>query len=177
LVNKLPKVHWAEQPIDEYGNSRKMLLFGEGFPLLEFGPLKPGKWYCKTGRTSDVTGGTCNGVLTYCNWAAAGRQHWKEDGLERAMIDGVTEEWIITTEKDGHGGVYQSTFCLDGDSGSGILDDYGFVSGLLYAGAMSLCGHREKQMLGICSDILDIRRWIEERIPGAVLDLPDSCQI
>jgi hypothetical protein len=61
LVNKLPKVHWAEQPLDEYGNSRKMLLFGEGYPLMEFGPLKPGKWYCKTGRTSDVTGGTCNG--------------------------------------------------------------------------------------------------------------------
>jgi hypothetical protein len=93
LVNKLPMVHWTEQPLDEYGNSRKMLLFGEGYPLLEFGPLIPGKWYCKTGRTSDITGGTCNGVLAYCNWSAAGRQHWKEDELERAMIkDGITEE-------------------------------------------------------------------------------------
>jgi hypothetical protein len=89
--------------------------------------------------------------------------------------DGVTEEWIITTEKGNHGEVYQGTFCLDGDSGSGIFDDHGFFSGLLYAGATSLSSHRENQMLGICSDILEIKRWIEEKVPGAVLDLPDSC--
>ncbi|KAL3440237.1 hypothetical protein BJX65DRAFT_314975 [Aspergillus insuetus] len=114
LVNKLPNVRWAEQLLGVYGNLRKMVLFEEGYPLLEFGPLKPGKWYCKTGRTRDVTGGTCNGVLTYCNWSAAGRQRRTEDGLERIMIeDRLTDAWIIATEKADHGGVYQGTFCLD----------------------------------------------------------------
>jgi hypothetical protein len=30
-------------------------------------------------------------------------------------------------------------------------------------------------MFGIFSDILGIKRWIEEKVPGALLDLPDSC--
>ena len=36
--------------------------------FLEFRELIEGEWYCKVGKTTDMTAGFCNGVKYSCNW-------------------------------------------------------------------------------------------------------------
>ncbi|KAL2832911.1 hypothetical protein BDW59DRAFT_138886, partial [Aspergillus cavernicola] len=173
LVNRMPSVPLSDQPLNPHNDREILMVHSEGDRLLEFGSLEKGVWYCKSGRSSEVTGGICDGVSMYCNWATDARQRWKKDGSERAMIeDGITEEFVITKENLGPSGRTQGSFCRGGDSGSAIVDDSGRVCGLLYGGATSLCGHRDDQTSGVCSDILHVKRWVEEKVPGATLSLP-----
>ncbi|KAL5341990.1 hypothetical protein BJX70DRAFT_395354 [Aspergillus crustosus] len=173
FVNKMPSVPISDRPFYPDTKEPKEQRFPEGWPLVEFGRLEEGKWYCKAGRTSRVTGGICLGVRSYCNWLPSQRQRWSKDGKERAMIeDGVTEEWLITTKNVGPNGAHQGTFCRNGDSGSGVVNNSGRISGLVYAGAKGLCGPGDQLWSGICSDIQDVKRSVAEKVPGAVLSLP-----
>ncbi|KAL3481093.1 hypothetical protein BJX99DRAFT_254072 [Aspergillus californicus] len=172
--NTMPQIPGIYVPYNPANDQILTKLRNEGAILDEFGPLEKDQWYCKTGRTTELTSGICNGITTYCNWPAASRDRFSKDGKDRVRIeDGVTEEWVITTEEVGRDGKTQGTFIETGDSGSGIIDREGRICGLAYGGAEALCGHRHDQTSGICSSILDIKRWIEEKVPGSTLGLPE----
>ncbi|KAJ0414513.1 hypothetical protein BJY00DRAFT_318776 [Aspergillus carlsbadensis] len=177
FINRMPNVALSQRPYYPGNREPKADLTPEGYLLVEFGRLEKGQWYCKAGRTSGVTGGICGGASAYCNWPTTNRERWGKDGLQRAMLeDGVvTEAWVITTRNVDSSGVNQGTFCCNGDSGSGVVNDSGCICGLVYAGARALCGPGHQLWSGMCSDIQDVKRWVEEKVPGAVLGLPDSC--
>ncbi|KAL4908779.1 hypothetical protein BDW74DRAFT_174011 [Aspergillus multicolor] len=168
FVNKFPLVTGENLPADT------TLPPKEGDPLDQFGPLVKNSWYCKSGITTGVTGGICNGVSTDCQWPKEKRQRYSKDGKTAQYItDGITEEWVVTSEMAGAGGRRQTAFSLEGDSGSGIIDREGRICGLLYGGAKGLCGYSDNHISGLCSSMDDVRRWIEQRMgPGATLELP-----
>ncbi|KAL4912466.1 hypothetical protein BDW62DRAFT_194442 [Aspergillus aurantiobrunneus] len=171
--NRMPYIPIADRPFDASDNSRGEPLLKEGHILDDFGSLGKGDWYCKTGRTTQLKTGICNGVSTYCNWSPANRQRFSKDGARLQQIeDGITEEWIITTEYVGPWGKKQGAFCVEGDSGAGIIDAEGRICGLLYGEAGVLCGHQRDQVSGLCSSIDNVKKWIEKMAP-ATLSLPE----
>ncbi|RDW81481.1 uncharacterized protein DSM5745_05038 [Aspergillus mulundensis] len=175
FINLFPRVSSENRPYDAPDNDAPQQVTREaGATVDEIGPLLKDKWYCKFGRTTEVTGGICNGVSTYCKWPQERRQRFSKDGARHESItDGITEEWVITKENVGPRGRIQGVFSLDGDSGSGIIDREGRICGLLYGGAAGLCGHSDFQISGMCSSMVDVKRWIEERVGhGATLDFP-----
>ncbi|KAL3468104.1 hypothetical protein BJX64DRAFT_282988 [Aspergillus heterothallicus] len=171
--NTMPHIPPAYAPFDPQTDKKRVKDREPGQLLDVLGPLSKDQWYCKSGRTTGLTAGICNGVSTYCNWPAASRERFSKDGKERVRIeDGVTEEWVITMEEIGRDGKTQGIFLKEGDSGAGIINRYGDICGLAYGGAIALCGHTFDQASGLCSSIDDIKRWIEEKVPGSTLGLP-----
>ncbi|KAJ5420866.1 hypothetical protein N7465_003385 [Penicillium sp. CMV-2018d] len=74
-----------------------------------------------SGRTANVTGGMCNGVVAVCNWKT-------RYDINDNTVDGKdlrTEEFTII-------GV-QGSFLESGDSGSFVVDSTGAVAGLMFA--------------------------------------------
>jgi hypothetical protein len=172
--NTMPQIPAMYAPYNPANDQGREEFRKEGQILDEFGSFEINEWYCKTGRTTGLTAGILNGITTHVNWPAASRERYTKDGKDRARLEeGVTEEWVITTESVGPGAKTQGTFIEEGDSGSGIIDRQGRICGLAYGGANALCGHREDQISGICASIFDIKRWIEEKVPGSTLGLPD----
>lgn len=100
-----------------------------------FGTLTKGDYYFKQGRTTGVTGGICNGVLTHCNWSNANRARYDELGNPITMPD-TTEEHVIFSKWENLSEIAQGPFCEPGDSGSFLIDLRGDVCGLVY-GAFS----------------------------------------
>ncbi|KAJ0419604.1 hypothetical protein BJY00DRAFT_324190 [Aspergillus carlsbadensis] len=171
--NTYPHIPMRYVPFNPADDRTKPQPLKEGEILENFGPLTKDEWYCKTGRTTGLTSGICNGISTYCNWPAASRDRFSKDGKHRVRIeDGVTEEWVLIAEKVGSDGKTQERFCEPGDSGAGIINRRGFVCGLLYGGAEGLCGSSTGLTSGLCASIYDIKRWIEEKVPGSTLGLP-----
>ncbi|KAI9368745.1 hypothetical protein BJX61DRAFT_522498 [Aspergillus egyptiacus] len=174
-VNKMPFIPTTLRSFDPTIPGSTSRPCEEGEVLTEFGTLREGSWYCKTGRTTHLTAGICNGVSTYCNWSTENRQRWSKDCSSRQLLvdeDGITEEWAITAGGVGPNPKRQDIFCDAGDSGAGIIDVKGRVCGLLYGGITSLCGRSQDQVSGLCSSMDDVRRWVEEKVPGATLSLP-----
>ncbi|KAL2870045.1 uncharacterized protein BJX67DRAFT_304036 [Aspergillus lucknowensis] len=98
-LNRMPSVPRSDPHRNPADYEAVGLVLEEAMPLVEFGSLQAGEWYCKSGRTTKVTGGICDGASSYCNWLTDVRVRLSKDGLQRATIqEGVTEEWVITTE-------------------------------------------------------------------------------
>lgn len=175
LLNRMPDLLDNQRPTTE--------VYNPGDVIHDFGDLIKDHWYCKSGRTTGVTTGTCNGISTYCNWPEDTPIRYAGDGKEASIQNGITEEWVITSESRSGTGWTQGLFCLAGDSGSGIINRRGQICGLLYGSAWGLCGNSPNQISGLCSTMSDIRRWIKEKTtpkdgkgnpkgPGAILGLP-----
>ncbi|PGH10655.1 hypothetical protein AJ79_05369 [Helicocarpus griseus UAMH5409] len=144
-------------------------------PLFDFDKLQLGKYYMKQGRTTNVTGGMCNGVLALCNW-----DEGKEDQDQTHYHDQfgyriapnpkwdphacTTEEYIILskTRPPAPWGAshyftnQQTSFCEAGDSGSFVIDGLGNVCGLLHSTVTAFSGVYGGMGLASCfSQILE----------------------
>ncbi|OQD63740.1 hypothetical protein PENPOL_c009G06380 [Penicillium polonicum] len=89
--------------------------------LNELSSLQKDTYYIKKGRTTNVTGGMCNGVVAVCNWKT-------RYDINDNTVDGKdlrTEEFTII-------GV-QGSFLESGDSDSFVVDSTGAVAGLIFA--------------------------------------------
>ncbi|KAJ5257869.1 hypothetical protein N7497_000827 [Penicillium chrysogenum] len=135
--------------------------------LEEFGTLRAGDYCVKNGRTTGVTAGICNGPRAYCNWKSSSSRY-DPDGNPVDMTTAATEEFIIVGVESER--VYcQRAFCLDGDSGSFILNRHGAVTGLLWGGIL----YQEDLHVGLVSSMSDVLESIEEKIGGPIsVELP-----
>lgn len=112
----------------------------EGTPLLEFGDLKEGTFYYKSGRSTGVTAGICNGTLACCNWEGKDRVRFQHDGQQVDLSSNVTEEFVIVNKKRGNAKHQQTSFAETGDSGSFVINNSGQICGLLYGATSGLYG-------------------------------------
>lgn len=134
--------------------------------LNEFGTLRAGDYCVKNGRTTGVTAGICNGPRAYCKWKSSD-ERYDPDGNQVNMNSVATEEFIIVGVESQlvHS---QTAFCLDGDSGSFILNRHGAVTGLLWGGVLY-----QNLNIGLASSMSDVLESMEEKIGGHVsVELP-----
>ncbi|KAL8918840.1 MAG: hypothetical protein Q9208_007097 [Pyrenodesmia sp. 3 TL-2023] len=121
-------------------------------PRRDFGSIEPDQWYFKVGRTTGITAGICNGIETYVNTMATRYVHDRQGKVvigvtnpdpETKEDPDYTEEWvIINAHSDIRIFTEHQTFCLDGDSGSLIIDIQGRVCGLLFGSISGWQGPR-----------------------------------
>lgn len=131
-------------------------LVAAGTRLDEFGSLHEDTYYIKQGRTTDVTGGVCNGVLPVCKWAT--RYDINGNSVDNKNIR--TEEFMIIGVQD--------RFNESGDSGSFVVDSTGAVVGLLFANY-----EHHLQTVGLALPVSDLMDTMNDRLKGPVsLRLP-----
>lgn len=141
-----------------------------GAPLIEFGELVEGEWYCKVGKTTDMTAGFCNGVKFSCNWTGKERNPFDLGGNPIHVDPDVTEEFVFEHSADG-------VFCMPGDSGSAIIDRFGRICGVVYGATKRYSGpdsiSRVGLFAGLGMPIGDMRHTADARAGAATsLTLP-----
>lgn len=119
-ANQMPEVPNNQMPRGSPSGPPPALV-AAGTRLDEFSSLQKGTYYIKQGRTTNVTGGVCNGVVAVCNW----QTRYDINGNTVNGKDLRTEEFMIA-------GVHGS-FIESGDSGSFVVDSTGAVAGLIFA--------------------------------------------
>ena len=140
-----------------------------------FSRVKPGRWYFKVGRTTELTSGICNGVEA---WVKPSNQHtlfdakgavkeirrsgriletdqdgrlvYDENGKPKEKAGGkayyYSSEWVIINGSiDPESFRTQQEFCAPGDSGSLIIDEAGGVAGILWGELTGFCGPRDRR--------------------------------
>lgn len=131
-------------------------LVAAGTRLDEFSSLQEDTYYIKQGRTTDVTGVVCNGVLSVCKWAT----RYDINGNTVDSKDLRTEEFMIIGIQD--------RFIEFGDSGSFVVDSTGAVAGLVFAEFK-----HNLQAVGLALTVPDLMDTMEGRLKGPVsLRLP-----
>ncbi|KAJ5473527.1 hypothetical protein N7475_003093 [Penicillium sp. IBT 31633x] len=122
--NRMCEIPRTQKPKNSPDNETASFVLQQGTPLVGFGSLQEGRYCVKKGRTTDVTGGVCNGPKSCCNWSSC-PVRYDSDGNAIDTQTARTEEFVILGN---HG-----SFAEPGDSGSFILDEDGAVAGLLFA--------------------------------------------
>ena len=177
-LNKLPSITELELEFKElgryevaYGGSRNP---DRPFYADDFGSIEPGQWYFKSGRTSGITAGLCNGIEADINREGQGYRFLQSD-LSHAMARKCTREFIILSFKSSKDvyvhemeQVRQSEFSEPGDSGSFVINGDGYVCGLLYGEHTGLCGQRDDLGAGLVTSMDEVRASIafKTRTPG-----------
>ncbi|KAK4917272.1 hypothetical protein LTR66_016952, partial [Elasticomyces elasticus] len=163
--NYMPSVPYEWEPY-HWGPSRlSPLVLTSGDTLEEFVSLKDGDYCLKKGRSTGLTAGVVNGPKAYCNWETFRNT---PSGRNAHIYSGPTEEFVILGAKpDGNDSSYPA-FCMDGDSGSFVLSQWGEVSGLLWGGTSF-----QQYNIGLASSMPDVLASIKEKVGGSVeLSLP-----
>ncbi|PGH26906.1 hypothetical protein AJ80_01489 [Polytolypa hystricis UAMH7299] len=136
--NRMPTVPPSHEP-SQYGINASVKVLASQ-PLDSFGKITRGSYFLKSGRTTGVTAGICNGVLATCNWCKEDRMRFDSQGNQVEIQSGSTEEFIIFSKRAHAAQHEQGEFCAAGDSGSLIINEMGEVCGLLYGAVSGLCG-------------------------------------
>ncbi|KAJ5836684.1 hypothetical protein N7447_002710 [Penicillium robsamsonii] len=116
-ANRMPEVPRNQMPQSSFFGQSPTLV-AAGTHLDKFSSLQEDTYYVKQGRTTDVTGGVCNGVLSVCKWAT----QYDIYGNSAGGKDLCTEEFMIIGVQD--------RFIESGDSGSFVVDSTGAVVAL-----------------------------------------------
>ncbi|KGO39312.1 hypothetical protein PEX2_029920 [Penicillium expansum] len=154
-ANRMPEVP-RNQISQDSPSGPTPALVAAGTRLDEFGSLHEDTYYIKQGRTTDVTGGVCNGVLPVCKWAT--RYDINGNSVDNKNIR--TEEFMIIGVQD--------RFNESGDSGSFVVDSTGAVVGLLFANY-----EHHLQTVGLALPVSDLMDTMNDRLKGPVsLRLP-----
>ncbi|EEH06431.1 conserved hypothetical protein [Histoplasma capsulatum G186AR] len=135
--NRMPTVPLSQEP-RQYGIDRSVSVLASQ-PLDSFGKITRGSYFLKSGRTTGVTAGICNGVLATCNWCEEDRMRFDSQGNQVEIRSGQTEEFIIFSKRAHIARHEQTEFCAPGDSGSLIINEMGEVCGLLYGSVSLFC--------------------------------------
>ncbi|KAJ5506820.1 hypothetical protein N7453_005777 [Penicillium expansum] len=154
-ANRMPEVP-RNQISQDSPSGPTPALVAAGTRLDEFGSLHEDTYYIKQGRTIDVTGGVCNGVLPVCKWATG----YDINGNSVDNKNIRTEEFMIIGVQD--------RFNESGDSGSFVVDSTGAVVGLLFANY-----EHNLQAVGLALPVSDLMDTMNDRLKGPVsLRLP-----
>ncbi|RMJ27304.1 hypothetical protein PHISP_01818 [Aspergillus sp. HF37] len=179
--NYMPDVPRTHQP-SEYGITPDI----PTLPVVldAFGQLHGGEYYLKQGRSTGITSGVSNGVLTYCNWSARDRGRYDDHG-QPAQVQAsrteasCTEEFVIFSKKAMSQAHTQSTFMAPGDSGSFVVNQHGEVCGLLYGGVTGLCGPPDEETYyanaGLAMSISDVKKSVALRTKSIDSDGNETC--
>lgn len=128
-----------------------------------FGEMQKDGWYYKLGRTTGITVGKCNGTEIEIN-RVGGYPRYTKNGQIHKLGQSTTRELVILGCEDSDSGqVIQSGFAHPGDSGSFVIDQQGFVCGLLYGEFTGLCGIRNDLGVGLVTCITDIQASVAFR--------------
>jgi hypothetical protein len=115
----------------------------------EFTAIEKNAWYCKRGRSTDVTAGLCHGTTLYTNRLQARHRHgggneskavYDEKGKkipphkDRHYKESVIVNWKSEREQ------IPENFCAPGDEGAFVFDIEGQVAGMLVGALTSRCG-------------------------------------
>ncbi|KGO73685.1 hypothetical protein PITC_031150 [Penicillium italicum] len=119
-ANRMPEVPRNQRPRSSPSGPDPALV-AAGTRLDEFSSLQEDTYYVKQGRSTEVTGGVCNGVLPVCKWMTL----YNIDGKSVDRKDLHTDEFAILGVQD--------RFIESGDSGSFVVDSTGAVAGLVFA--------------------------------------------
>ncbi|CAI7590498.1 unnamed protein product [Penicillium glandicola] len=148
-ANRMPEIPRNQKPTRRSSDQSATFVLPAGNPLMEFGSLQSDMYCIKKGRTTDVTGGVCNGAK------AVFQIRYDIDGNDVDMKSHETEEYVIL-------GV-NGPFVEVGDSGSFVLDENGAVAGLLFADVWD--GYN---LAGVASTMPDIVDSMKLRLDGSV---------
>lgn len=152
----------------QYLPARNEVTLPEGSCLTDFGSLKEEAYCAKLGRSTNVTAGICNGVKATCNWVGPQLVRYDHSGNAIDLATQPTEEFLILNKKVTEADFEQTSFAADGDSGSFILDEYGTVTGLLFAGVRNNYAYA-----GLATSMSDVLESIKLRAGESVsLGLP-----
>ncbi|OJJ46187.1 hypothetical protein ASPZODRAFT_133190 [Penicilliopsis zonata CBS 506.65] len=157
--NIMPDTRHFNGPFE--GDSHPRFQIKSGYPLTDFGDLVKNEPVFKVGRTTDLTGGICNGVKQLCHWKAADRRRY-ENG-EEVQLGDITEEFVIVGQRKSAGRMEQEIFAENGDSGSILVDASGSVCGLLYAGTAIHAGSLYQGSVGLAMTMSDVRASIKAK--------------
>ena len=149
-LNELPRgstqgLH-IKKPQD-YGLDGTYVGDGLILPFQGFSKIEPGHWYFKQGRTTGITTGICHGTELYSPRSGNDLVRYNAEGKEVKATEGVNKEWIILDKELpglGRPEPIQKTFCLQGDSGSFVVNEHGEVAGLMYGNLRGHCGPSEQ---------------------------------
>ena len=149
----------------------------EGSPLTAFGQLEANEWYCKTGKSTGLTSGLCNGVRMSCHWNNTDRQRYDLQGDQVTVNPDITEEYVILDQAGDH---IQTDFAQPGDSGSTLIDRFGNVCGLLYGATYTYSGINLTTYAGLAMTMPDMLETVQLKTRNgnsqepkhAVLELP-----
>ncbi|KAL8691151.1 MAG: hypothetical protein Q9218_003563 [Villophora microphyllina] len=139
-----------------------------------FGELKLGGWYFKLGRTTGLTAGICHGTKVLINdWPVnATRAKLFEDGTRgrrEAVADDKSLEAVIINAKQIATGDRQEIFCVDGDSGALVFDQFGNCCGLMFGLWSSDESPKDRDRegyichAGVVQPIDQVCKWIEQQ--------------
>ena len=153
------------------------LNYREGAPLAGFDQLSESEWFSKTGKSTGMTSGVCNGVKMSCHWNDQDRERFDMEGKEFPVNPEVTEEFVIL---DQAGENIQTDFAQPGDSGSVLVDRFGCVPGLLYGVMYIYAGINLTTYAGLAMTMPDVLETIKlktqdtkaQESKHAVLELP-----
>ncbi|KAJ5345683.1 hypothetical protein N7452_003687 [Penicillium brevicompactum] len=163
--NYMPSVPYECEPYHWGPSHVPPLVLTNGDPLEEFVSLKDGDYCLKKGRSTGLTAGVVNGPKAYCNWETPRET---DSGRNVDTYSSPTEEFIILGAKTDRNNSSCPAFCMDGDSGSFVLSQWGEVSGLLWGGTSF-----QQYNIGLASSMPDVLASIQEKVGGSVeLSLP-----
>lgn len=139
--------------------------------------MKPGEWYMKNGRTSQVTAGVCNGTAAYLQWPESEKPRYNLNGEEVESPKGAeTKELIILSKARKAVVTQQASFCLSGDSGSWVINAQGHLCGLLFGEVTGWCGPSNEGSVYVNAGIVSCMSTISDSVcvktKGGNLRLP-----
>ena len=138
---------------------------GEVVYARKFVKIKKDEWYYKLGRTTDLTTGICNGIEV--DVQREGQIRYDETGKKAVLEHKSTRELIIVSVVAGKG------FCIPGDSGSLIINQFGDVAGLMYGELNGWVGslggdQRSYQNAGLVTSMDEVLASIRAKTGGTL---------
>lgn len=85
--NKMPTIPLSHGP-RQYGVNVTVEALAS-LPLYSFGKISKGSYFLKSGRTTGVTAGICNGALATCNWSKEDRMRFDSKGDQVEERSGI----------------------------------------------------------------------------------------
>lgn len=137
--------------------------YSEEAPVNGLDELKENECYCKTGKSTGMTSGVCNGVKMSCHWNDEDRKRYDLKGSKFLVKPEVIEEFVIL---DQAGDDIQTDFAQRGDSGFILVDRFGCVCGLLYGAMYTYAGITLTTYAGLAMTIPDILETIKLKTQG-----------
>ena len=131
-------------------------------PIAGFGAMVKNQWYFKTGRTSNLTSGMCNGTKMDVNLAGVRTCYDSKGHPQKTVYTEYTTDWVIV-----NGDIdrfrKQMEFSMSGDSGSLIIDVDGNCAGLLFGSIHGHVGNTSYIHTGLVTDISSVMRSIKTK--------------